>query len=111
MGALIGIILIFVVFPIVYYAIKELYSTTEDKDREDKERGSAFMSLISLQHPFLLLQKKRQKLTANYIKNLVEDKKNPISTSETALDILNKRYAKGEISSEEYKTMKEDIEK
>jgi len=35
---------------------------------------------------------------------------NAKSTTETALDILKKRYAKGEISKEQFEQMRKDIE-
>ncbi len=41
----------------------------------------------------------------------VQNKKNPDSTKEDPMEILKKRYAKGEISKEEFDRRKKEIEK
>lgn len=46
-----------------------------------------------------------------YITTLLVGRTNKSNTAETALDILKKRYAKGEITREEFEKMKEDLAK
>lgn len=77
---------------------------------KDAEKGSAFMTMESLRNPILFLSPKRRKLTENYLKSLSGGDKNNMTSSKSALDILNRRYANGEINEEEYLHMKKNIE-
>ena len=95
---------------IIVYLFTVRYNQS-DKIKKGEERGSAFMTMESLRNPVLLLSPKRRKLTENYLKGLSGGDKNNITSSESALDILNKRYANGEISGKEYEEMKRNIEK
>jgi len=46
-----------------------------------------------------------------YITTLLVGRTNKSNTEETAMGILKKRYAKGEISREEFEKMREDLTK
>jgi putative membrane protein len=46
-----------------------------------------------------------------YIFKMVSERSRPAEKGETALDILKKRYAKGEITKEEFERMKDDLAK
>jgi putative membrane protein len=46
-----------------------------------------------------------------YIFKMVSERSRPAEKGETALDILKKRYAKGEISKEEFEKIKDDLTK
>lgn len=46
-----------------------------------------------------------------FIFKLISDRSRPAEKGETALDILKKRYAKGEITKEEFERMKDDLAK
>jgi putative membrane protein len=46
-----------------------------------------------------------------YIFKMIAERTRPAEKGETALDILKKRYAKGEITKEEFERMKEDLKK
>ncbi len=50
-------------------------------------------------------------LGAVYIIKLVGERARKEEREETALDILKKRYAKGEITKEEFEKMKDDLAK
>ena len=94
---------------IIVYLFTVLYNQS-DKIEKGEERGSAFMTMESLKNPVLLLSPKRRKLTENYLKGLSGGDKNNITSSESALDILNRRYANGEISEKEYLRMKRNMD-
>jgi putative membrane protein len=46
-----------------------------------------------------------------YIFKMISDRSRPAGKGETALDILKKRYAKGEITREEFEKMQDDLMK
>jgi putative membrane protein len=46
-----------------------------------------------------------------FIFKMISDRSRPAEKGETALDILKKRYAKGEITKEEFERMKDDLMK
>jgi len=46
-----------------------------------------------------------------FIFKMISDRSRPAEKGETALDILKKRYAKGEITKEEFERMKDDLAK
>jgi putative membrane protein len=46
-----------------------------------------------------------------YIYKMIAERSRPSGKSESALDILKKRYAKGEITKEELEKMKDDLMK
>ncbi len=50
-------------------------------------------------------------LGAVYIFRMVSERSRPAEKGGTALDILKKRYAKGEITKEEFERMKDDLKK
>ncbi len=46
-----------------------------------------------------------------YIFKMISERSRPAERGETALDILKKRYAKGEVTREEFEKMKDDLKK
>ncbi len=46
-----------------------------------------------------------------YLIKLITERSRPTEKGETALDILKKRYAKGEITKQEFEKMKDDLMK
>ncbi len=46
-----------------------------------------------------------------YIVKMIAERSRPSEKGESALDILKKRYAKGEITREEFEKMKDDLTK
>lgn len=46
-----------------------------------------------------------------FIFKMISERSRPAEKGETALDILKKRYAKGEITKEEFERMKDDLMK
>lgn len=44
-----------------------------------------------------------------FIFKMISERSRPAEKGETALDILKKRYAKGEITKEEFEKMKDDL--
>jgi putative membrane protein len=46
-----------------------------------------------------------------FIFKMISDRSRPAEKGETALDILKKRYAKGEITKEDFERMKDDLMK
>ena len=110
------IIIAIIVFMVYLYrkSKKDSYGTT-NKQSNNNEKGSAFMTMMSFQNPLLFLSPKRRELTRNFLRdelgNISHSDATSTNQSESALDILNKRYANGEISGKEYEEMKRNIEK
>ena len=105
----------------ILFALLFMYINKVAKDNDpavkllkpmEEEKGSAFMTMTALRNPVLLLSRRRRELTDNYLKGLTGANKsnNFPYPSESALDILNKRYANGEINEEEYLRMKRNID-
>lgn len=101
---------VILILGVIIYFISKQYNR-DDKIDNSKEKGSAFMTMMSLENPILLLSSKRRKLTENYLKGLTGADNGKYSKSaESPLDELNRRYVNGEIDEKEYKKMKRNIE-